>query len=153
MITKDRPIIQVHSMMQSITGAVKNTKEARGNLQTKGWIAPGEKASLDVLARVLFASITTEKIPARASTAISSVTYLLTEKQEKGILSDIADKISLHIKDTLDSLTTDLHAKLNQHVQAVNKTAQSQATLTDKLLLAQKNLDKTTQKALTNTKT
>ena len=140
-------------MMQSIAGAVKNVKEARGSLQTKGWITPGEKASLNVLARVLFASIATEKIPPGVSVAISSVAYLLTKRQEKGILFDMADKISLHIKDTLDSLTSDLHAKLDQHVQAVNETAQSQATLTDKLLLVQKNLDETTQKALTNTKT
>ena len=138
--------------MQSITGAVKNAKEARGSLQTKGWITLGEKASLDTLTRVLFTSIAAEKIPPQVLVAISSVAYLLTKRVEKGILSDMTDRISTHIKDTLDLLTLDLHVKLDQHVKAANKTAQSQAALTDKLLLAQKNLDETTQKALMNTK-
>lgn len=140
-------------MMGSIAGAVKNAKEAKSHLRTKSWIAPGEQISYDVLARVLFAAVAAEKIPQQASTVICSVAYLLTEKLEEGLLFDIADKISLHIKDTLDSLTSDLHVKLDQHVQAVNETAQSQATLTDKLLQAQKTLDETTQTALTNTKT
>ena len=108
---------------------------------------------LDTLARALFASIATKKIPPQVSVAISSVAYLLTKRVEKGILSDVTDRISTHIKDTLDSLTSDLHIKLDQHVKAANETAQSQATLTNKLLLVQKNLDETTQKALMNTKT
>ena len=152
-ISKTDTIPQIHSIMSSVAGAVKNAKEAKSHLRTKNWIAPGEKVSIEVLARILFAAVTSEKIPQAASTTICSVAYLLTENLEDGILFDMADKISMHIKDTLDSLTSDLHVKLDQHVQAVNETAQSQAALTDKLLLAQKNLDDTTQKALTNTKT
>ena len=146
------PIDTVHKTMQSIAGAVKNAKEARSHLFTKGWIATGEKASLEVLARVLFATVAESKLPPAASTVITSVAYLLTSRLEEGILEEMADKISLHIKDTLDSITSDLHVKLDQHVQAVNETAQSQAVLTDKLLQAQEKLDETTQKTLTGVK-
>lgn len=150
-ITGTMPLIQVHSTMQSITSAVKNATEAKSHLATKGWSAPGERIALDVLTRILFAVIAdTPRLHASASATIASVAYLLTETQQDGLLEDMANKISLHIKDTLDSITSDLHVKLDQHVQAVVETAQSQATLTDKLIKAQEKLDETTQKALTS---
>ena len=63
------------------------------------------------------------------------------------------NNISLHIKDTLDSLTSDLHVKLDQHIQATSETAQTQKELTENLIQAQKHLNKTTQKAISTTKT
>ena len=117
-------------------------------------MAPGETIALENMARVLFAAIVdTPKIPQALSTTIASVAYLLTEKMEGGIMENMANHISLHIKDTLDSLTSDLHVRLDQHVQAMSATAQNQSTLTDKLVQAQEKLEETTQKALTTTKT
>ena len=141
-------------MVNTINRAVKNATEAKNHLFSKGWIAPGEIVALEVLARVLFAIVTdTSKLPQSASTTITSVAYLLTKKMKEGIMEDMANHISLHIKDTLDSLTSDLHTKLDHHIQTANKTAQHQSTLTAKLIQAQEKLNKTTQKVVTTTRT
>ena len=63
-------------------------------------------------------------------------------------MAHMADKISLHINETLTMLTSDLHNRLDQQVKAVTETAQSQATLTANLLKAQEKMDKSTQNVL-----
>ena len=144
---------QVHELATNANGAVKNALEARNHLFTKGWVAPGETIALETLARVLFATIVnTQKMPQAASTNIAAVAHLLTERLETGIMEDMANHISIHIKDTLDSLTSDMHVKLGQHIQTANETAQSQIALTEKLIQAQEKLEETTQKAITSTK-
>lgn len=145
-------IEQVHKTMQSIVSVVKNMKEVKSHLHTKGWVTLGETVSLEVTAKVLFATVANTKLLQEASTVVMSVAYLLTNKLEEGILQGTANKISLHIKDMPDSITSDLHVKLDQHVQAVNEAAQSQATLTDKLMLAQEKLDEATEKTIMTSK-
>lgn len=117
-------------------------------------MSPGETIAIETLARVLFAIIIDgPKIPQAASTNILAVAHLLNEKLENGIMENMANNISLHIKDTLDSLTSDLHVKLDQHIQSASETAQAQKELTENLIQAQKHLDETTQKAISTTKT
>ena len=112
-------------------------------------MSPGKTIAIETLARVLFAIIVDgPKIPQAASTNILAVAHLLNEKLENGIMENMANNISLHIKDTLNSLTSDLHVKLDH-----SETAQTQKELTENLIQAQKHLDKTTQKAISTTKT
>ena len=135
-----------------MTGAVKNSDEARSHLISTGWVAPGEPFALETLARVLFAVVTnTPKLAPATATILTSVAYILTEEMETGTLASVADKISSHIKETISTLTTDLHDRLDQQVKAVTETAQSQATLTESLLKAQEKLDETTQNVLKKT--
>ena len=153
-VTTAQTITQIHATAHTINGAVKNALEARNHLFSKGWMAPGEKVAIETLARVLFAMIIDgPKLSAAASTNILSVAHLLTKTLEEGILENMANNISFHIKDTLDLLTSDLHVRLDQHIQAANETAQSQKELTNNLIQAQKHLDETTQKAISTTKT
>ena len=137
---------------QPIIGAVKNSDEARGHLLSTGWVAPGESFAAETLARVLFATVANSPRLAQATaTVLTSVAYILTEEMEMGIMANVADKISSHIRDTMSTLTTDLHDRLDQQVKAVSKTAQAQATLTESLLKAQEKLDETTQNVLKKT--
>ena len=153
-ITTGLSISQVHTIAGSINTAVKNVMEAKSFLASKGWMAPGESASMDVLAKVLFAAMVhSAKLSPSMSTTIASVAYLLTAKQEEGLLEKLTDTISLHIKDTLDSITSDMHVKLDQHIQQIAETAQAQTTLTEKLTKAQEQMDKTAQKVITTTRT
>ena len=153
-ITTNLEIGQIHNIASSVNAAVKNAVEAKSYLATKGWIAPGETASMDVLARVLFATmIHSKNLPQAASSSIAAVAYLLTAKQETGILENLTDHISLHIKDTIDSITSDLHVKLNQHIQAASETAKKQSDLTDKLIKTQEQLEESTNKVLATPRT
>ena len=145
---------QVHHIAGSVNAAVKNATEAEKYLAGKGWMAPGESPSLDILARVLFATMVHSKnLPQPVSTSIAAVAYLLTTKQEEGLLEKLTDTITLHIKDTLDSVTSDLHVKLDQHIQAISDATQTQSDLTDKLAKTQETLEEIAQKAITTTKT
>ena len=153
-ITVGQTIAQIHSIAGLANLAVKNADDARNHLFTKGWITPRETIALEVLARVLFATVVdTSKLPQTASMAIASVAYLLTEKLETGILENATNHLTLHIKDTLDSITSDLHVKLDQHIQNIAEAAQKQTDLTDKLTKTQEKLEETTQKAATTTRT
>lgn len=153
-ITTTQPLTQVHATASAVNGAVKNALEARNHLFSKGWIAPGEMIALEVLARVLFATIVDLlRIPQATSTNMAAVAYLLTEKMEEGIMENMANHISLHIKDTLNLLTSNLHIKLDQHIKAASETVQTQTMLTEKLIKAQEHLNETTQKAITTTRT
>ena len=147
-ITTGLTVAQVHKIASSVNPAVKNATEAKSFLASKGWIAPGDPVSMDVLAKALFATVVhSSKLPQATSTTIASIAYLLTEKQEDGILENLTNTISLHIKDTLDSITSDMHVKLDQHIQQITETAQTQTTLTDKLIKAQEHLEETAQKS------
>ena len=153
-ITTGLSISQVHTIAGSINTMVKNVMEAKSFLALKGWIAPGEAASVDVLAKVLFTTMVHSiKLSTATSASIASVTYLLTVTQEEGLLEKLTDTISLHIKDMLDSITSDMHVKLDQHIQQIMETTQAQTTLTKKLVKAQEQMDKTTQKVITTTRT
>ena len=153
-ITTGLSLDQVHTIASSVNTTVKNATEAKSYLASKGWIAPGVPASADVLAKVLFAAmIHSTKLTPVTSATIASVAYLPTVRQEEGMLEKLTDTISLHIKDTLDSITSNMHVKLDQHIQQITKTAQVQLTLTDKLVKAQEQLEETTQKAITTTRT
>lgn len=154
MATTTQTLTQIHTTAQAVNGAVKNAMEARNHLFSKGWMAPGETVALEVLARILFAIITDgPKLPPAASTNILAVAHIITEKLEEGIMEKTANHVSLHIKDTLDSLTSDLHIRLDQHIQAASETTQTQKALTEKLIKAQEHLDETTQKAVTTART
>ena len=152
-ITTGLLMSQVHTIAGSVNTAVKNVTEAKSFLASKGWIALEEPASADVLVKVLFAAMVhAPKLPPVMSATIASVAYLLTEKQEEGLLEKSTDSISLHIKDTLDSITSDMHVKLDQHIQQVAETAQAQTVLTEKLVKAQEQMDEMTQKIITTTR-
>ena len=152
-ITTGMKNAEVFALANAVNPAVKNATEATTYLANKGWTAPGEIPSLEVLSRVLFAAVIHSKLTTPISSTIAAVAYLLTEKQTIGIMENLVDNISLHIKDTLDSITTDMHVKLDQHIQAVNDTTQKQTDLTDKLLKAQEKMEETTRQAITTTKT
>ena len=153
-ITRTQSLGQIHAIANSVSGAVKNASDAKGHLCAKGWIAPGETITQEVLARVLFATIVNAtKLPQVVTADVTSVAYLLTEQMEEGILDKLANDISFHIKETPDSLTSDLHVKLGQHIQSANEAAQVQTSLTDKLIQAQEKMDETTLKAMTTTRT
>ena len=152
-ITMGMKNAEVFTLTSAVNPAVKSAMEATTYLANKGWTAPGEAPSLEVLSRVLFAVVVHSKLPAPMSVTIAAVAYLLTETQEKGIMENLTDHISLHIKDTLDSITFGMHVKLDEHIQVINDTTQKQANLTDKLIKTQEKLDNTTQKALATTKT
>lgn len=150
--TRSQPIENARTTILPTTGAVKNAEDAKSHLTTTGWVAPGESFAMETLARVLFATVANiPKIPPAATTVLTSVAYILTEEMETGTVASVADKISAHIKDTIDTLTTNLHDRLDQQVKAVSETAQSQATLTESLLKAQEKLDETTQNVLKKT--
>ena len=153
-ITTGLSIGQVHHIAGSVNAAVKNATEAEKYLAGKGWMAPGESPTLDILARVLFATMVHSKnLPWPASTSIAAVTYLLTAKQEEGLLERLTDITTLHIKDTLDSVMSNLHVKLDQHIKSIGDAAQIQNDLTNKLAKTQETLEETAQKAITTTKT
>ena len=143
--TRSKPIDPTETVTQPTLGAVKNATEAKNHLLATGWIAPGETAAPETLARVLFAVIAKSKLSQSTATTLSSVAHIMTEQLEDGMLTDITDKISSHIKETISMLTTDLHDRLDQQVKAVTETAQSQATLTANLLKAQEKLEEATQ--------
>ena len=91
-ITTGLSISQVHTIAGSVNTAVKNATEAKSYLASKGWMAPGESASMDVLAKVLFAAMVhSAKLSPLTSATIASVAYLLTAKQEEGLLEKLTD--------------------------------------------------------------
>ena len=112
-ITTGMKNAEVFTLANAVNPTVKNATEATTYLANKGWTAPGKIPSLEVLSRVLFAVVIHLKLPTPMSSTIAAVAYLLTEKQTIGIMENLVDHVSLHIKDTLNSITADMYIKLD----------------------------------------
>lgn len=151
LVTNAQPLSQTQATASAICTTVKNAEEARHYLSGKGWLIAGENVALDTLARTLFAIIIEgNKIDKATAATISAVAFLITESHENSIKKELTDKITLQIKETLDTLATDLCSKIDQQTQSLHAAAKSNTSLTENLKQTQEKLDEVTQKMTSN---
>ena len=139
-------------MASAVCSTVKNAESARQYLFGKGWLIAGESVALDILARTLFALVVGGKLDQTTSATVSSVAFLITESYENSIKKDLAEKLTHQLKETLDTLATDICNKIDQQTSSLRAAAQSHSTLTDNLKQTQEKLDEVSQKMATNVK-
>jgi hypothetical protein len=150
-ITPSTPLDQVHASMRAIPSAIKNLEDSKAFLYGKGWALPGETLSLEILARTLFSTVAdSPKLPTPAANTILSVAYLITEKIDDGIRTDLSANITKHLLDSLLPITTSIQTKLEEHLKAVTDTTKTHADLNDKLQQTQEKLDEATSKVTSN---
>jgi hypothetical protein len=150
--TNSQPLTQVQATASAICSTVKNTEDARHYLAGKGWLIAGESVALDILARTLFALVIESKLNQQASATISAVAFLITENHENQAKKELTDKITKHLKETFNTLATDLCSKIDQQAQSLQAAAQSHTTLTESLKQTHEKLDEVSQKMATNVK-
>jgi len=149
-ITRGQPptLEQLHTTIGAITGVVKNADEAKTFLQSKGWLLPKEPASMDTLARTLFAASLETKLPPQTANTITAVAFLLTENLEKGVMQEVSSSITKYVQESINKLTADVQNTIEQYTKAIEETAQAQTTLADRLQQTQEKMEETTQNAV-----
>ena len=154
-ITPAQNLEQIHITMRALVPVIKNATEAKTHLLTKGWIFAGEEISMETLARTLFALVAEQsaKLPPTTANPILAVAYLLTECNELQTKTNLTTAITKHLLDSLLHITTDIHTRLENHLQVVNESNKTHLELTKKLLTTQEKLEETTEKVNTNAKT
>jgi hypothetical protein len=149
-ITPDQTLYQTQTAIKSIAPTIKNAEEAKTFLFSKNWTLPGEKNTLEILARTLFSVVAGEhgKINSKLANPILAVAYLITDTLEEGIKLDIANSVTKHLLDSIIPITSDIQSRLENHLQVVNDATKAHTEITEKIQQAQEQLEVTTEKSI-----
>ena len=149
-ITPNQTLEQMHAAMQALVPSIKSSADAKQHLYKKGWAFPGEDITLETLTRTLFTAVADNKTPPALANPILAIAYLITEKVEECTTLNITSTITKHLLDAFIPITTDIQTRLEDHLQAVNKSNKSHADLANKLSSAQEKLNETSKKVNSN---
>ena len=152
-VSHNLPILQVHVLAAAAGSLVKNAKDAKSFLSSRGWTSTGEGVALETLAKILFAVALDEKLTPMQNNLVTAVAFLLTERLEEQVFQDFTEKITEIARSSLETLTTDLQTKLELQLQTITETTHAQTALTENLQQAQERLETSTQQVAESAKT
>ena len=75
-ITPNLPILEVHALATAAGTQVKNIKEAKALLSSRGWTATGEGIALETLAKTLFSIALDKKLTPIQANLVTAVAFL-----------------------------------------------------------------------------
>ena len=152
-ITTNMSLDEAQTLVRALYPIIRTTNNAKAVLQGKGWISPNGEVTLKLLAKVLFVTaMNSSKMESSMTNAILAIGFLITEQTGSLTKTNIVNRVTKHLLDTLIPITTNFEAKLEEHLKAVANSTTQHLELSTKLQQAQVKLDETAEKAMTNMK-
>ena len=153
-ITANTSLDEAQTVIKALYPIIRTTNDAKAVLQGKGWTVPNGEITLELLAKVLFATaINANKMDSASTNLILATGFLITEQIGSLTKANIVNGVTKHLLETLIPITTNFETKLKEHLQSVASSTKLHTDLNAKLQQTQEKLDAATEKVATNTKT